>query len=46
MPPFMELEGKVVKMLSAVDSYRIEGDRLTPLAGDQILARFDVANSR
>jgi len=41
VPPFMELENRVLKMLGATTAYRIEGEKLTLLGGDQVLARFE-----
>jgi uncharacterized lipoprotein YbaY/heat shock protein HslJ/uncharacterized lipoprotein NlpE involved in copper resistance len=40
VPPFMELESQVLKMLDATRAYSIEGEQLTLLGGDQVLARF------
>ena len=40
-PPLMELEGRVLTALGATTRYRIDGDRLTLLAGDQVLARLE-----
>lgn len=39
-PPRMELEGQVHTMLAAVTAYRVEGERLTLLAGGRVLARL------
>jgi len=39
--PLMELESQVLKMLGATTGYRIEGEQLTLLGGDQVLARFE-----
>jgi uncharacterized lipoprotein YbaY/heat shock protein HslJ/uncharacterized lipoprotein NlpE involved in copper resistance len=39
--PFMELENKVLSMLAGVSAYRIEGEQLVLLKGEQVLARFD-----
>lgn len=39
--PFMELENTVLRMLGATTGYRIEGERLILLGGDQVLARFE-----
>jgi putative lipoprotein len=44
--PFMELESQVLKMLGATTGYRIEGEQLTLLAGDQVLARFEAVYLR
>ena len=44
--PFMELESQVLKMLGATTGYRIEGEQLTLLKDDQILARFDAVYLR
>ena len=46
MPPFMELESQVLKMLGATTAYRIEGEQLTFLGGGQILARFEAVYLR
>jgi uncharacterized lipoprotein YbaY/heat shock protein HslJ/uncharacterized lipoprotein NlpE involved in copper resistance len=46
MAPFMELESQVLKMLGAVSAYRIEGEELTLLGDDQILARFEAVYLR
>lgn len=46
VPPLMELESQVLKMLGATTAYRIEGEQLTLLGGDQILARFEVVYLR
>jgi uncharacterized lipoprotein YbaY/heat shock protein HslJ len=46
VPPFMELESQVLKMLGATTAYRIEGQQLTLLGGDQILARFEAVYLR
>jgi heat shock protein HslJ len=46
VPPFMELESQVLKMLSATTAYRIEGEQLTLLGGDQVLARFEAVYLR
>jgi heat shock protein HslJ len=37
----MELESQVLKMLGATTSYRIAGEQLTLLGGNQVLARFE-----
>jgi heat shock protein HslJ/uncharacterized lipoprotein NlpE involved in copper resistance len=39
--PLMELESQVLKMLGATTGYRIEGEQLTLLGGEQVLARFE-----
>jgi uncharacterized lipoprotein YbaY/heat shock protein HslJ/uncharacterized lipoprotein NlpE involved in copper resistance len=39
--PFMELDGNVLKTLDATNNYRIDGEQLTLLGGDQVLARFE-----
>lgn len=39
--PSMELENKVLSMLDAVSAYRINGDQLLLLKGDQLVARFE-----
>jgi putative lipoprotein len=39
--PLMELESKVLSMLDAVNAYRINGDQLLLLKGDQLVARFE-----
>ncbi|WP_349019573.1 YbaY family lipoprotein [Methyloglobulus sp.] len=39
--PFMELEGRVLKMLNATTAYRIKGEQLFLLEGDKVLARFE-----
>ena len=44
--PFMELESQVLKMLGATTGYRIEGEQLTLLGGDQVLARFEAVYLR
>lgn len=36
----MELEAKFLKTLGASDAYQIVGERLSLLAGDQVLARL------
>lgn len=41
MPPLMELEKRVLKVIGATTSYRIDGEQLTLLADDQELARFE-----
>ena len=46
VPPFMELESQVLKMLGATTAYRIEGQQLTLLGGDQVLARFEAVYLR
>jgi uncharacterized lipoprotein YbaY/heat shock protein HslJ/uncharacterized lipoprotein NlpE involved in copper resistance len=46
VPPFMELESQVLKMLGATTAYRIEGEQLTLLGGDQVLARFEAVYLR
>ncbi len=42
----MELESQVLKMLGATTAYRIEGEQLALLGGDQILARFEAVYLR
>ena len=42
--PFMELEGRVLKMLGATTGYRIKGRQLILLGGDRVLARFEGVN--
>jgi heat shock protein HslJ len=44
--PFMELESQVLKMLGATTSHRIEGEQLTLLGGDRVLARFEAVYLR
>jgi len=44
--PFMELESQVLKMLGDTTGYRIEGEQLTLLGGDQVLARFEAVYLR
>lgn len=44
--PLMELESHVLKMLGATTGYRIEGEQLTLLGGDQVLARFEAVYLR
>ena len=39
--PYMEFEGKVLKMLNATTSYRIKGEQLFLLEGDKVMARFE-----
>jgi uncharacterized lipoprotein YbaY/heat shock protein HslJ len=39
--PFMELEGRVLKMLNATTAYRIKGGQLFLLAADKVMARFE-----
>lgn len=39
--PYMELEGRVLKMLNATTAYRIKGEQLFLLEGDKVLARFE-----
>jgi heat shock protein HslJ len=46
VPPFMELESQVLKMLGATTAYRIEGEQLTLLGGNQVLARFEAVYLR
>jgi uncharacterized lipoprotein YbaY/heat shock protein HslJ/uncharacterized lipoprotein NlpE involved in copper resistance len=46
VPPFMELENQVLKMLGATTAYRIEGEQLTLIGGDQVLARFEAVYLR
>lgn len=46
VPPFMEIESQVLKMLGATTGYRIEGEQLTLLGGDQVLARFEAVYLR
>ena len=38
--PAMDLESQVLKMLGATTGYRIEGEELILMGGDQVLARF------
>jgi putative lipoprotein len=45
-PPLMELEGRVLTALGATTGYRIDGERLTLLAGDQNLARLEAVYLR
>jgi len=45
-PPLMELEGRVLKVLEDTTGYRIDGERLTLLAGDQTLARLEAVYLR
>ncbi len=45
-PPLMELEAKFLKSLGASGAYRIDGERLSLLAGDQVLARFEAVYLR
>jgi uncharacterized lipoprotein YbaY/heat shock protein HslJ len=40
-PPFMEIESHVLKTLSATSNYRIDGEQLTLLGGERVLARFE-----
>ena len=40
MPPLMTLEQRVLKVIGATTGYRIDGEQLTLLAGDEVLARF------
>jgi hypothetical protein len=42
----MELEGRVLKVLEDTTGYRIDGERLTLLAGDQTLARLEAVYLR
>ena len=44
--PFMELESQVLKKLGDTTAYRIEGEQLTLLGGDQVLARFEAVYLR
>ena len=44
--PLMELESHVLKMLGATTGYRIEGEQLILLGGDQVLARFEAVYLR
>jgi heat shock protein HslJ len=44
--PLMELEAEVHQMLRATTRYRIDGQRLTLLAGEQVLARLDAVYLR
>jgi uncharacterized lipoprotein YbaY/heat shock protein HslJ/uncharacterized lipoprotein NlpE involved in copper resistance len=46
VPPFMELESQVLKMLGATTAYRIEGEQLTLLGGAEVLARFEAVYLR
>jgi putative lipoprotein len=39
--PLMALESQFITMLNAINAYRIEGERLLLLNGDQVLARFE-----
>jgi uncharacterized lipoprotein YbaY/heat shock protein HslJ/uncharacterized lipoprotein NlpE involved in copper resistance len=39
--PYMELEGRVLKMLNTTTAYRIKGEQLFLLEGDKVLARFE-----
>ncbi len=39
--PYMELEGRVLKMLNATTAYHIQGEQLFLLEGDKVLARFE-----
>lgn len=41
MPPLMDLERKVLKVIGATTGYRIDGEQLTVLADGQALARFE-----
>lgn len=41
MPPLMDLERKVLKAIGATTGYRIDGEQLTLMADDQVLARFE-----
>ncbi|MBP6279571.1 MAG: YbaY family lipoprotein [Rhodocyclaceae bacterium] len=45
-PNLMELEAKFLKTLGASGAYRIDGERLSLLAGDQVLARFEAVYLR
>ncbi len=40
-PVFMEMEDTFLKMLGATTGYRIEGQQLFLLGGDQLLSRFE-----
>jgi heat shock protein HslJ/uncharacterized lipoprotein NlpE involved in copper resistance len=44
--PLMELESQVLKMLGATTGYRVEGEQLTLLGSDQVLARFEAVYLR
>jgi heat shock protein HslJ len=44
--PLMDLESQVLKMLGDTTDYRIEGEQLTLLGGDQVLARFEAVYLR
>lgn len=41
MPPLMDLERKVLKVIGATTGYCIDGEQLTVLADGQALARFE-----
>jgi len=45
-PPLMELEGRVLTVLAATTGYRIDGERVTLRAGDQVLARLEAVYLR
>ncbi len=45
-PPLMELEDRFLKMLGATTGYRIEGQQLILLGGDQTLARFEAVDPK
>lgn len=45
-PALMELEGRVLSMLWATTGYRIDGEHLTLLAGEQVLARLEAVYLR
>ncbi|MFZ6747536.1 YbaY family lipoprotein [Undibacterium sp. Ren11W] len=44
--PFMELESQVLSMLDAVSAYRLDGEQLVLLKGEQVVARFDAVYLR
>lgn len=44
--PLMALEAKFLKSLGASSAYRIDGERMSLLAGDQVLARFEAVYLR
>jgi heat shock protein HslJ len=46
VPPFMALEGQVVKMLGMTTAYRIEDGQLMLLSGSQVLASFEAVYLR
>jgi putative lipoprotein len=45
-PPLMELEARVLSVLGVTTGYRIDGERLTLLAGDRVLARLEAVYLR